>query len=249
MSDFKFQEWERLSEKVTDGEADLRCVVEETEWLFRQCGEWWFAREAASVGCEGNWLFRPILAVSTSGDYSFPCAQMPREEMGRWLRNVGPDELREAYFRVWESPEEGNAAPFGAAWNRWDGWVYGIGPRLFGRSSPVLPVSVGDADSRRANGFQFALFTTPKRVAKRGFGTAFLRPIRGFGRRITRLVESANAHRRAVANGASAAVRAPVVRFLVGRKIFGNWDVFGGWPRWSFRVERSRESKKRRGVF
>lgn len=68
MADFEFQPWERLSDDVTDGQADLRQFIKGRGWLFRQCGEIWFTREEKKRGREWNFALCSIPnAVSSLG--------------------------------------------------------------------------------------------------------------------------------------------------------------------------------------
>lgn len=130
--DFEFQPWQRLSEEVTDGEADFRARVEEDEWLFRRCGDWWFSRRASAVGAEGNLVFRPVLAVSTSGGVALPDAQTPTVHLENWLNNVESDEFAEACYRVW------NCESWGVAWNKFKGWIFRVDSTL-GDWRPLFP--------------------------------------------------------------------------------------------------------------
>ncbi len=36
MADFEFQDWEKISDAVSDGAADARVVVEGQTWLYRK---------------------------------------------------------------------------------------------------------------------------------------------------------------------------------------------------------------------
>ena len=133
MEDFRFQPWERLSPDVTDGEADLRFAFGNNEWLFCQRGTWWFARECSSRGREGNFLFRPVLAVSFPRQL-FADEHASTANVREFLEAVSQDEVRSACFRVWVLPDDSDAR---LAWNDGDGWIFGIDRTTLGNHRPL----------------------------------------------------------------------------------------------------------------
>lgn len=145
MNDFEFQKWERLSPEVTDGEAHGRFSVGERNWLFRKCGGWWFAR--ASDG-DVNFLLRPVLAVTSSGDRYFPNAQTPPAEMRKWLKDVDEVKFRYDCHRVWHASNESSPS-LSVSWNARHKWVYGLDEDTFGLEfrfeTPAYPEEMSSA--------------------------------------------------------------------------------------------------------
>jgi len=135
MADFEFFDWERLSPDVTDGEAHLRFSVKGEEWLFRQCGSWWFARKGGSVGKEGNFLFRVALAVASYSIW-FPDESTLPADVRHFLESVDDDEASGACFRVWILDESANAS---VMWNKVDGWVWGVDAGKLGDNRSDFP--------------------------------------------------------------------------------------------------------------
>lgn len=135
MEDFKFQEWERLTPEVSDGEAHARLWLQGREWLFRRCGPWWFGRDAEDVEGNFHFLFRPVLAVY-SHDFWFANEHAQVSDVREFLKGATRAEMRAACFRVWVLPA------VRLAWSEPDGWILGIDAATLGDHRPRWRFSV-----------------------------------------------------------------------------------------------------------
>lgn len=118
MPDFEFQEWERLSPEVTDGETQLRarvCLVSaRCDCWFRQCGHFWFARPTNQENAEWNFVLLPSIRINSWGDTEL-CPLRSAEELKATLFNDTPP-----FFRVWEIADLKQFA----LWNGEMGWLF-----------------------------------------------------------------------------------------------------------------------------
>ncbi|RYX82566.1 hypothetical protein EON83_18515 [bacterium] len=139
MPDFEFQPWEHLIPEVTDGDARMQAAINGEEWLWRLCGDIWFVRRCSSSEREWNYIFRPIIAVSTSNLVAYLDRDEMREE---WL----PLLEYEFFFasgwgltRVWQWSDENTGATVRIAWNRKNGWMFLPSPLSQSRDDEVFP--------------------------------------------------------------------------------------------------------------
>lgn len=125
--DFQFQEWERLSADVTDGQAHLRGERNGVEWLFRAGGRLWFSRRADDLGREGHLVFCPVVGRSNRWDVRLETTWIEDEGPIEVLRDWDDTDLESAWFRVWRLSQEAGSAHF-VLWNQKTGWLYGNEP-------------------------------------------------------------------------------------------------------------------------